>query len=92
MPEREPAYSSGGIAALIIVGLLLLVPSGLCTGTLGIMAIWAAVTQPGSAGDALGFLPMALIVGGPFIIGGAAMLVTGIRRARANRHHESGQP
>ena len=88
MPDRP--YSPGGIAALIVIGLLLLIPSGLCSGTLGIMAIWESLTQPGGAENALSTLPMVLIVGGPFIAGGAAMLITGIRRARANRRRESG--
>lgn len=91
MSDPAPTYSPGGIAALIVIGLLLLVPSGLCSGAMGVMAIWAAVTQPGNGGDALSILPMIAIVGGPFIVGGGAMLLTGIRRARANRR-DQGMP
>lgn len=86
-PAPERIYSSGGIAALIVIGLLLLIPSGLCSGALGVMAIWASITQPGNTGDAISTLPMVVIVGGPFIIGGGAMVITGIRRARANRRN-----
>jgi len=89
MPEGE-RYSSGSVVAFIVIGLLLLVPSGLCSGAMGVMAIWASVSQPGNAGDALSILPMIAILGGPFIVGGGALLLTGIRRARANRRSESG--
>jgi hypothetical protein len=68
-----------------VLGLLLLVPSGLCTAAIGIGAIYGMIAAPQNAGDALGVIPMILIVGGPFIVGGAALLVTGIRRLRANR-------
>jgi hypothetical protein len=81
----RPRYSTGGIVALIVVGLLLLVPSGLCTAAVGLGAIYGMIASPQNAGDALGVIPMVLIVGGPFIAGGAALLITGIRRSRANR-------
>jgi len=83
-PAAKPRYSPGGIVALIVVGLLLLVPSGLCSAAIGIGAIWGMIVQPQNAGDALSVIPMILIVGGPFIVGGAALLITGIRRSRAN--------
>jgi hypothetical protein len=84
-PIPKPRYSTGGIVALIVIGLLLLVPSGLCTAAIGIGAIYGMIVSPQNAGDALATIPMLLIVAGPFLVGGAAMLVTGIRRSRANR-------
>ena len=84
-PIPKPRYSTAGIVALIVLGLLLLVPSGLCTAAIGIGAIYGMIAAPENAGDALGTIPMILIVGGPFIVGGAALLLTGIRRSRANR-------
>jgi len=91
MPDA-PTYSAGGIVALIVFGLLLLIPSGLCSGAIGVMAIWAAITQPGNGGEALSTLPMVAIVGGPFIVGGGAMLLAGIRRMRANRRNQGTSP
>ena len=85
MPEHQP-YSTGGIMALVVIGLLLLIPSGLCSAVMGGAAIWAAFTEPQNAGDAFSIVPMIAIFGGPFILGGGAMLFAGIRRARANRN------
>lgn len=91
-PDPKPHYSAGGIAALIVIGLLLLVPSGLCSAAIGIGAIYGMIAQPQNAGDALNFIPMIVIVAGPFIVGGAAMLITGIRRARENARNRSAPP
>ena len=81
-PERT--YPTAGIVALVVIGLLLLIPSGLCTAVLGGGAIWETFANPQNASDLLNTLPMVVIVAGPFIVGGGAMLITGIRRARAN--------
>ena len=82
VPERH--YSIAGIVALVVIGLLLVIPSGLCTAVLGGGAIWETLTDPSNASDLLNTLPMVAIVAGPFLVGGGAMLITGIRRARAN--------
>lgn len=81
-PESKPRYSAGGTAALLIIGLLIFVPSGLCTGILGGGALWSAITDPKTAGDSLSFLIMPLVVGGPFVIGGGAMVWVAIKRMR----------
>ena len=86
MSETEPQpkrhYSAGSTLALLIIGLLILVPSGLCTGAFGVMAIYSAITSPGEAGDSLSFIPQALIVGGPFVVGGGAMVWVAVKRMR----------
>ena len=82
VPERH--YSPAGIVALVVIGLLLVIPSGLCTAVLGGGAIWETLTDPNNASDLMNTLPMVAIVAGPFLVGGGAMLITGIRRARAN--------
>lgn len=82
VPERH--HSTAGIVALVVIGLLLLIPSGLCTAVLGGGAIWETLSNPSNASDLLNTLPMVAIVAGPFIVGGGAMVITGIRRARAN--------
>lgn len=83
-PPSEPTHSTAGIVALVVIGLLLLIPSALCTAVLGGGAIWETLSDPNNASDLLNTLPMVVIVAGPFLVGGGAMLITGIRRARAN--------
>ena len=64
---------------LLVIGLLILVPSGLCTGIFGIGAIYGMVTE--SPGEGLSILAEALMVGGiPLAIGG--ILVYGAFQAR----------
>ena len=69
-------HSIAGIVALIVIGLLLLIPSGLCT------AVFAGAHM----------LPIAIAIGGPFIIGGGAMVVAGIRRAMENARNRRDTP
>ena len=54
---------------LLVIGLLILIPSGLCTGIFGIGAIYGMLTE--SPGEGLSILMEALMVGGiPLAIGG----------------------
>ena len=67
-PKEEPSLAAG--CALIFVGLLVFVPSGLCTGFITGAAIanneWTGLIVP-------------LLLGGPFVVGGAVMLWQGVR-------------
>ena len=83
-PPPERTYSTASTVALVVIGLLLVIPSGLCTAVLGGGAIWETLSDPNNASDLLNTLPLVVIVAGPFLVGGGAMLVVGIRRARAN--------
>ncbi len=58
-----------GTIALLIFGLLILVPSGLCTGAML------------NAGDH-SMVFMVLVIGGPFVLGGGAMVWAAIKRLR----------
>lgn len=69
--------------ALLAIGLVILIPSGLCTGVFGGGALVDAVMHPGNAGDAASMLGMALIYGAPFVILGAFLVHLGVRRLRA---------
>lgn len=69
-PQEEPPLSTG--CALIVIGLLVLVPSGLCTGYL---AFGAMMGPP-----VWNIMPIPLLIGGPFIIGGAIALCAGAVR------------
>jgi hypothetical protein len=76
-PETElptPGRMLGGMA-LIIIGLLILIPSGLCTAFFGAMSIWETI----SGGTGLSVLPEALMFGAPFIVVGALLFYAGRR-------------
>lgn len=91
-PAPQRHHSTAGIVALIVIGLLLLIPSGLCTAVLGGGAIWETLTDTQNASDLPNTIPMLVIVAGPFLVGGAAMLIVGIRRARANARNRQARP
>jgi hypothetical protein len=78
MPEPVKRNVAGGIA-LLIIGLVILIPSGLCTGIMAGGAIWSMFTYPATG---LSLLPTALIVGGPFVAGGSVLVWQGIKRLR----------
>lgn len=81
-PSPKRQYSAAGTAALLIIGLLFLIPSGLCTGIFGGGALLDAFTSPHNISDALSMLLMALLFGGPFITVGGVMVLIGIKRLR----------
>lgn len=74
MPDGKPSALVTG--ALLVIGLLLLVPSGLCTGLMIVMSL--------SEGE-VGMVLTALIVGGPFLAVGG--LLFWVARKRAQRAH-----
>jgi len=82
--DSPPTGTLGGTIVLLVLGLLVLVPSGLCTGYFGIAGV-AAAFDPHDSGFASAFIVGALVIGGPFVAGGIAMLWIGIRRWRAGR-------
>lgn len=81
-PSAKPRYSVAGTTALIIIGLLFLIPSGLCTGIFGGGAVIDAIIHPENIGDAASMIAMAAMFGGPFIAIGAVLVWFGIRRMR----------
>ena len=73
---KPPARWTGAAIGLVTIGLLILVPSGLCTGVMGL----SALLDSGGGGGLNGFiLVMALVIGGPFVVLGALLLRTGLR-------------
>jgi hypothetical protein len=81
-PPPRLRHSAAGTAALLIIGLLILIPSGLCTGIFGGGALIDAIVHPQNAGDAVSMLAMVSIVGGPFVAFGAVLVWFGVRRMR----------
>ena len=76
----KPDKTLSGVAFLVI-GLIILVPSGLCTALFGGGALVEMLANPGNS-DALSILPMALIFGGPFVVLGGFLVRAGIRNLR----------
>ena len=83
-PPR-PRPSLVGAIALIVIGLLVFIPSGLCTGVVIFAPIIAAMPDPRSAA-AIGATAIVtgLFVGGPFVFGGGALLWFGVKNLRAH--------
>lgn len=80
-PPPPRADSLGGTIVLLVLGLLVLVPSGLCTGFYGVIGVMGMLDKHDQGYGPL-FFGSALVIGGPFVVGGAAMLWIGIRRLR----------
>ena len=66
-----PKPSLGTAIALIVVGLVIFVPSGLCTG---LFALWQSGT---GSNFSINFVP--LLIGGPFVVGGGVLLWIGFK-------------
>ena len=79
----KPRYSAAGTAALMIIGLLFLIPSGLCTGIMGGGAVIDALVHPENISDSVSMLVMVAIVGGPFVALGAFLVWVGVKRIRS---------
>jgi len=72
-----PGRMIGGMA-LIVVGLLILIPSGLCTAVMGGMSLFEMF----SSSTGLNILPEVLTFGLPFIAIGIALFYAGRRMRR----------
>lgn len=81
MPEPVKRNVASGIA-LLVIGLVILIPSGLCTGVMAGVAIWSMFTQPGPGAAAISGITAVLTFGGPFVAGGAVLVWQGIKRLR----------
>ncbi len=81
-PPAKSRYSAAGTAALLTIGLLILVPSGLCTGVLGGGAILDAIVHPENIGDSVSMLGAAAVFGGPFVAVGGVLVWLGVKRMR----------
>lgn len=77
-PPQQQRRSIGAIA-LISLGLLILVPSGLCTGLVGIAGL---ISGGGNFQDALQLLEMVLGFGAVPIVIGYLILRKGLKMAR----------
>ncbi|MGD0141762.1 MAG: hypothetical protein ABSC92_01230 [Rhizomicrobium sp.] len=83
MPENPKTKGSltGAGVALVVIGLLILVPSGLCTGVLGIMGAAAAISR-NNWSDLFQGLTEALSFGFIPILLGGVLLWAGLRQRK----------
>jgi uncharacterized membrane protein HdeD (DUF308 family) len=80
-PRQTPQrHWTAGAVALLVIGLVILVPSGLCTAYLGIMGI----LYGGNSSETSDLLTMALLYGGPFVFLGALFVYLGFRIRKQN--------
>jgi hypothetical protein len=84
MPQSNSGLSIVGTLALLVIGALIFIPSGLCTGVFLFGPMVVSLMNPGSGEAASGLAGVALIIGGPFVAVGGIMLWFGIRRVRAH--------
>lgn len=83
--DQRPSFASG--LALVILGLVILVPSGLCTGVFAFGPLIAALLHPGrySYSGTSQNVVLAFIFGGPFLLAGGTLLLFGIRRLKRRK-------
>jgi hypothetical protein len=70
---------TGSAITLVVIGLLILVPSGLCTGAFGIGVL---LDFGNGHGYEVIMLVGVLLIGSPFIVLGALLIRTGLRERR----------
>ena len=77
-PDSPPPSVPRVLAALalIMIGLLIFLPSGLCTGFFLLGALIALVT---ASHQNFGLGQLALVIGGPFVVLGGFILWSGFR-------------
>lgn len=73
-PPKKPHWTMLSVV-LFVLGLLILIPSGLCTGLLGLPLLI------GPSGD-LSVLPLVLIYGGVPMALGVSLVLAGLRARR----------
>ncbi len=77
-PVRKPPLTGGGIAC-ILLGIVLALPSGGCTG----LALVMLVVDGSSPGEALSIMLMVLLFAALPLVGGIALIWAGLRMRRA---------
>jgi hypothetical protein len=79
IPPRPAPRSLAGTIALVVLGLVILIPSGLCTAAMGIASLGSMFSNFGGISSAISGLVMTIVLGGPFVALGAFLIWTGMR-------------
>jgi hypothetical protein len=81
-PDQKPPppRSLLGSIALIVLGLVILIPSGLCTAVMGVAAIGSMFSKFGGIEAGISGLVGTLVLSGPFIVAGVFLIHAGWRR------------
>lgn len=85
MPQPDQKPSLAGGIAMLVLGLVIFIPSGLCTGIFAFGPLIASILHPTRYAASLQMLPLALLIGGPFVLVGGALVVTGFNLIRKRR-------
>ena len=80
-PEQQPPRRGCAATALIVIGLLILIPSGLCTGFMTIVPLVAAIFNSKQYAST-DMVQIALMIGGPFVVLGAVLTWIGFTMRR----------
>jgi hypothetical protein len=73
--NTRPRWTAGAVAVFAL-GLLIFIPSGLCTGIIGVLSLFDSATDFGE------FLVIVLPVGGLPMVIGAALVYAGLKLRR----------
>jgi hypothetical protein len=76
-----PRQWTGCGCALVVIGLLILIPSGLCTGTFGYMTL-LAIFQGDDVGSELSSGFVVLAISGSFLVGAIFLIRLGLRERK----------
>jgi hypothetical protein len=83
-PDPAPIRKHGvaGAIAMVVIGLLIFIPSGLCTGVIGVGALVETILHP-ARGEGFAAFVMVLTTGAPFVAAGFALIWFGVKRLRS---------
>ncbi|HYM29953.1 MAG TPA: hypothetical protein VEU47_01550 [Candidatus Cybelea sp.] len=90
--DGQPVFKPGGGVALIVIGVLILVPSGLCTAVMGIPFILDSTRGrgPDNLFDLSGALILVGLFGGIPMLIGSLLLWLGLRKRRTGQSAANG--
>jgi hypothetical protein len=80
--KSRPHWTAGAVA-LVVIGLLILVPSGLCTAVIGGISIFEMFSAD-SSNESLSDIFSFLLYGAPFIALGAILVYAGFKARKQN--------
>jgi len=80
--KRPRAHWTVASLALVLLGLLVFLPSGLCVGFGVVEFIGTLIFDPSQVGDSVLAVVMIIVIGVPFAAGGIAIIISGLNSRR----------